>query len=201
MAAYATALKHATKVGVLKSMSGSPIESIIEFASRVTITSVVRTVYGGEPPDMVTAFYIYATNNLGKFIDSDTFLTAIKPFVSKDELIRNGIVKEVKGGRRKAVELLDWNDRCGFVSKKRSSYLVDVLHSLLCASKEGKSAVESLMNNVFSGYSWNDICRVFRAIYANSGDETVKNFGEMFCSKGNNHIRGGTLLDYAETGD
>jgi adenine-specific DNA methylase len=66
MAAYATALKHATRVGVLKSVGKSAVEDVIEFASTVATRSVVKAIYGGDPPDMATAFYIYAANNPGQ---------------------------------------------------------------------------------------------------------------------------------------
>jgi adenine-specific DNA methylase len=94
MAAYATALKHATQVGVLKSMRGNAVENVVEFAERVAVSAAVEAAFGGSVPDKLTGFYIYAANNTGNGLDSDTYLLLTKLFVSREELVRRRAVRE-----------------------------------------------------------------------------------------------------------
>jgi adenine-specific DNA methylase len=193
MAAYATALKHATQVGVLKSMRGNAVENVVEFAERVAVSAAVEAAFGGTVPDKLTGFYIYAANNSGNGLDSDTYLLLTKLFVSREELIRRRAVRETKSGSKKKAELLDWKDRCDVV-KNESPYLVDVLHRLLCAfNEDGVRGVKRLLEQGSFTYTLSDICRALHAIYVARGDEVVKNFDAAFCRKSLNE---GPLFSY-----
>ncbi|MFZ8810716.1 MAG: hypothetical protein ACO2PN_21730 [Pyrobaculum sp.] len=193
MAAYATALKHATQVGVLKSMRGNAVENVVEFAERVAVSAAVEAAFGGSVPDKLTGFYIYAANNSGNGLDSDTYLLLTKLFVSREELVRRRAVRETKSGGKKKAELLDWKDRCDVVEKE-SPYLVDVLHRLLCAfSRDGVKGVKRLLEQGSFMYTLSDICRALHAIYVARGDEVVKSFDAAFCRKSLNE---GQLFSY-----
>jgi adenine-specific DNA methylase len=193
MAAYATALKHATQVGVLKSMRGNAVENVVEFAERVAVSAAVEAAFGGSVPDKLTGFYIYAANNSGNGLDSDTYLLLTKLFVSREELVRRRAVREAKSGDKKKAELLDWKDRCDVVEKE-SPYLVDVLHRLLCAfSRDGVRGVKRLLEQGSFTYTLSDICKALHAIYVARGDEVVKSFDAAFCRKSLNE---GQLFSY-----
>jgi putative DNA methylase len=193
MAAYATALKHATQVGVLKSMRGNAVENVVEFAERVAVSAAVEAAFGGSVPDKLTGFYIYVANNSENGLDSDTFLLLTKLFVSKKELVKRKAVRETKSGDKKKVELLDWKDRCDEVEKE-SPYLVDVLHRLLCAfNEDGVRVVKRLLEQGSFTYTLSDICRALHAIYVARGDEVVKSFDAAFCRKSLNE---GQLFSY-----
>jgi len=193
MAAYATALKHATQVGVLKSMSGNAVENVVEFTERVAVSAAVEAAFGGSVPDKLTGFYIYVANNSGNGLDSDTYLLLTKLFVSREELIRRRSVREAKSGGKKKAELLDWKDRCDVVEKE-SPYLVDVLHRLLCAfGRDGVRGVKRLLEQGSFTYTLSDICRALHAIYVARGDDVVKSFDAAFCRRSLNE---GPLFSY-----
>ena len=193
MAAYATALKHATQVGMLKSMSGNAVKNVVEFAERVAVSAAVEAAFGGSVPDKLTGFYIYVANNSENGLDSDTFLLLTKLFVSKKELVKRKAVRETKSGDKKKVELLDWKDRCDEV-EKGSPYLVDVLHRLLCVFNEkGVRDVKRLLEQGSFTYTLSDICKALHAIYTTRGDNVVKGFDVAFCRKSLNE---GQLFSY-----
>ena len=193
MAAYATALKHATQIGVLKSRSGNAVESVVGFAEQVAATTAVEVAFGGSVPDKLTAFYIYVMNNSGNGLDSDTYLLLTKLFVSREELNRRRAVREVKSGNKKKAEHLDWKDRCDVVEKE-SPYLVDVLHRLLCVfSRDGVRGAKRLLEQRSFTYTLSEICRALHAIYGTRGDDMVKSFAAAFCGK---PLKEGPLFSY-----
>jgi adenine-specific DNA methylase len=183
MAAYAEALKVATSYGEIKSLRGNAVESVIEIADKTAVDAVVNLLYGVSGLDRVTAFYIYAVNNL-PVMDGDTFLNLTKLTAPREELKRLGLVVEEKRGSNVVVRVADFYERCDKAG--RSQYLVDFAHRVLCAFKEGgKQKAQSVLSTVSTPYALEDICRFLEAAYAKWGAEkdVINSFKVLFCKK------------------
>jgi len=185
MVAYSAALREATRFSQLKSLKGDPIKSVIEFAEEVAVRTVNEILFKA-PVDRVTAFYVYAVNSFGGVLDSDTYLLLTRLTAGREELERLGLARKQKS----RVEVADFVDRCDKAG--RGAWLVDVVHRLLCAFRDGgKDKVEQILQNANIRFSLEEICRAIDAIYGRGwgkNSEVVRNFTLVFCGK---RIKGG----------